>query len=566
MEHIRIALLTPTLHLGDPLFTKKEHLSLKKMAIDDGAKLLIYPLNSLLGSIDSLLLQGDLKAAKEEALKEIVDGDVYSLIAEEYKDSIEVILYKNGVPLTKNRAKKIGAHEGIVSLDFSPEGELTMPYRFKGKVQDQHSFLCIHFVGSSTYVAQEEMIKRAHGNKDYCLLFSSRGESTTDGVSLGISFAHIKGNDYRATKGLCLFNYPLGKKRYFYEKPRNSHVIYPNFAFDEEIPMLPFIAHQGDYEHVHLEDVKEAIAIQTNALIARMERIHIKKAVLGLSGGLDSSLALIVTYEAFKKMNWDLSDLSVYTLPAFGTSERTKENVSLLVNALGVSLKEISLKDTLLSHFHDIEHNLNDFDTCYENAQARERTQVLMDIANEKNAIMVGTGDMSELALGWTTFNGDHMSMYAVNGGVPKTLVRYLSIGYGKLHPEVGKAIDAILHTPVSPELLPLNEKGEIEQKTEENLGPYEVHDFYLYGFLEGATLKTIYQKACHTFSSLYSKEELKKWLKIFVSRFLTQSFKRNCMPDGPQVTIYSLSVRSPGYHFPSDISPQYLLSLVDEL
>ena len=565
MDESIIALLHPEISLGEISTTLNNHLILRDQAIKKGAKLLVYPLNSLTGSLSSLANQGDIKEQSKTAVNQLTAISAYSLLAYETDHGIVVTLYKNGRPVAVNRARKVSDHEGIVILHFYHDGTIYLRHFRHDLFQGNYRSLCIHFVGTSSYVGQKEELENAHGERNYCFLTSSKGETTMDGVSFGESYSYIDGVEHYSKEPLFCFSYPLTacKKS---EKLRKNPSIYPNFKEDTLVPMFPFLAHMGSYDQINLEDVKEALKIQSEALALRMETIGVRKAVLGLSGGLDSALALIVAYEAFLSRSWDLSGLYVYTLPAFGTSLKTRENVDLLADALGVHVEEISLKDTLMSHFKDIHHDSLNTNVAYENAQARERTQVLMDIANDVGGIMVGTGDMSELALGWTTYNGDHMSMYAVNGGVPKTMVRYLTLGYGKLHPNVGKAIQSIIDTPVSPELLPVDDLGNISQKTEGKLGPYEVHDFYLYGWIEGAPLSLIYKKACDTFKNMYQPSELKEWLRVFTKRFLSQAFKRNCMPEGPQVTKYSLSSRPGGYHFPSDVSSKALLSIVEEL
>lgn len=279
---------------------------------------------------------------------------------------------------------------------------------------------------------------------------------------------------------------------------------------------------------------EEIIEIQSSALARRLIQLGNPKCVIGMSGGLDSTLAYLVIVGAFEKLKRDMKDIIGVTMPGFGTTDRTYQNAIDLVKEYGATLKEISIKDASILHMKDIGLPETDRSITYENIQARERTQILMDVANMEGGLVIGTGDLSELALGWCTYNGDHMSMYAVNTSIPKTLVRYLvsymaDITTGKKK----EVLNDILKTPISPELLPPDEAGNILQKTESSIGPYVLHDFFLYHFLRyGATPKKIYILAKHTFKNSFTKDEIKKWLKVFIKRFFTQQFKRNCIPD----------------------------------
>ncbi len=307
---------------------------------------------------------------------------------------------------------------------------------------------------------------------------------------------------------------------------------------------------------------EEILNIQVAGLAKRLYHINAQKAVIGISGGLDSTLALLVTVKAFDKLALDRKGVIGITMPGFGTTDRTHNNALKLMETLGVTIREISIAKAVTQHFEDIGHNPKIHDVTYENAQARERTQILMDVANQENAIVVGTGDLSELALGWATYNGDHMSMYGVNAGVPKTLIRYLvSYVAGEMATET--LLD-IVDTPISPELIPADENGLITQKTEDLVGPYELHDFFIYYFLRyGFSPSKIFMLAKKAFctpspvdgkEALYDEETVKKWLTVFCRRFFTQQFKRSCMPDGPKVGSVSLSPRG-DWRMPSDAS-----------
>ena len=304
------------------------------------------------------------------------------------------------------------------------------------------------------------------------------------------------------------------------------------------------------------EICEEILNIQSYGLAKRLLHTNINKTIIGISGGLDSALAFLVIIKAYEVLNLPKENIIAITMPGFGTTSRTHNNSMKLINEYGAAFREIDITKSSLQHFEDIGHDKKMKDITYENAQARERTKILMDIANEENGIVVGTGDLSELALGWCTYNGDHMSMYSVNASIPKTLVEYIIKWVADNSKEEYKnIINDILDTPISPELLPPDENGNIEQKTEEQVGPYILHDFFLYHFLRyGAEPKKIYILACKTFKNDFKKEDIKHWLQVFIKRFFTQQFKRNCMPDGPKVGTVSLSPRG-DLRMPSDAS-----------
>lgn len=299
---------------------------------------------------------------------------------------------------------------------------------------------------------------------------------------------------------------------------------------------------------------REILAIQSHALTKRLAHTGLHKAVVGISGGLDSTLALLVCVRTMQILKQPTENILCVTMPGFGTTDRTYHNACDLVRAVGAQLLEIPIRDAALGHMRDIGHDPSVQDVTYENTQARERTQILMDLANKHGGLLVGTGDLSELALGWCTYNADHMSMYGVNAGVPKTLVRHLVENEAEHLPEnVARILRDILDTPVSPELLPPDKEGNIQQKTEEELGPYEVHDFFLYHFLRFGTLpKKLLFMARRAFADTYTDEQLTRWLKLFLRRFFANQFKRSCLPDGPKVGSVSLSPRG-DWRMPSD-------------
>lgn len=324
------------------------------------------------------------------------------------------------------------------------------------------------------------------------------------------------------------------------------------YRFVDPYPFVP-----SDMEK-RRERCEEIFAIQSSGLAKRLEHVGSKGCVIGISGGLDSTLALLVAVEAMKLIDKPVSDIIGVTMPGFGTTDRTYNNAIELMKSLGVTVREISIKDACIQHMKDIDHNPDVKDITYENTQARERTQILFDLANKYGCLLVGTGDLSELAMGWCTYNGDHMSMYGVNASVPKTLVRYLVEYVADISDEkTAQILRDVLNTPVSPELLPPDENGKIAQKTEDNIGPYELHDFFLYHFIRfGFDKAKLSALALKAFDGKYDKDTVEKWLEVFIKRFFMSQFKRSCIPDSPKVGSVSLSPRG-DWRMPSDASVQ---------
>lgn len=337
------------------------------------------------------------------------------------------------------------------------------------------------------------------------------------------------------------------------------------FNLERMISPHPFIPAMEDME----VSCEEIFNIQVMGLVKRLVHTHAETVVIGISGGLDSTLALLVCVKAFDRLKRSRKGIVGVTMPGFGTTGRTYNNAMELMRSLGITVKEVSIVDAVTQHFEDIDHDISVHDVTYENSQARERTQVLMDMANKLNGMVVGTGDLSELALGWATYNGDHMSMYGVNASVPKTLIRYLVnyVAQREVDDRSAQTLQDIIDTPISPELIPADEMGNIQQKTEDLVGPYELHDFFLYYFLRfGFSPKKIFMLAKNAFienkskrvklgpndPETYDEETIKKWLRVFVRRFFSQQFKRSCLPDGPKVGSVSLSPRG-DWRMPSD-------------
>ena len=321
-------------------------------------------------------------------------------------------------------------------------------------------------------------------------------------------------------------------------------------------PKAPFVPDNQDERDKRCDEI---LSLQSMGLKKRLEHTNCKHAVVGISGGLDSTLAVLVTARAFDLLDIPRENLICVTMPCFGTTDRTYQNAVSLIKELGATLKEVRIEKAVRQHFADIGHDENNHDVTYENSQARERTQILMDMANQYNGMVIGTGDMSELALGWATYNGDHMSMYAVNCSVPKTLVRYLVLYYAETtdNKKLSEVLMDVLDTPVSPELLPPVD-GVISQKTEDLVGPYELHDFFLYYMLRfGFPKSKLYRMAKLTFDGVYDDETIKKWLDKFYWRFFSQQFKRSCLPDGPKVGSVAVSPRG-DLRMPSDASQRH--------
>ena len=437
-------------------------------------------------------------------------------------------------------------------------------------------------VGKDSYRRNLVSMQSAKTISGYIYASSGIMESTSDLVFGGASLIYENGKLLKSNKRFelesNLIYTDIDVKRLINERCRNSSftssvyngdykVIEVNVCdkikiLDRTYKMYPFIP-VNDKE----KRFEEILEIQSSALARRILHLNNTKCVIGMSGGLDSTLAFLVIVRAFRKLGRDNKDIIGVTMPGFGTTDRTYLNAINLVKEYGATFREVSIKEASILHMKDIGLDESDRSVTYENIQARERTQILMDIANMLGGIVIGTGDLSELALGWCTYNGDHMSMYSVNSSIPKTLVRYL-VEYVKDNStdKRKKILTDILDTPISPELLPPDEAGNILQKTESSIGPYVLHDFFLYHLLRyGASFKKIYLLAKLTFKDSFSDDEIKKWLKVFVRRFYTQQFKRNAVPDGVKVGTISLSPRG-DLRMPSEASYERILKELDKM
>ncbi len=449
----------------------------------------------------------------------------------------------------------------------------------------------IEYIGHHSYVKQLMQVHSKRCTCAYVYASSGYGESTTDGVYGGSALMYengelLKENErFQMDSQLIITEIDVEKLRN--RKLKNSDFLRPDFhdltkhLEDEEIntehdkesadiPLTrsicptPFVPQGEELD----ERCREVFDIQVAGLCKRIEHTHCQTAVVGISGGLDSTLALLVCAKAFDKLSRSRKEIVGITMPGFGTTGRTYNNALHLMQSLGVTIREISIKEACIQHFSDIGHDISTHDVTYENSQARERTQILMDVANQLNGMVIGTGDLSELALGWATYNGDHMSMYGVNAGVPKTLIQSLVAWIARHHVDEASATTLmdIIDTPISPELIPADEQGNIKQKTEDLVGPYELHDFFIYHFIRnGFSPKKIFYLAKHAFDGKYNDEVIKKWLTTFCRRFFNQQFKRSCLPDGPKVGSVSLSPRG-DWQMPSDACSTEWLKECEEM
>lgn len=432
-------------------------------------------------------------------------------------------------------------------------------------------------IGKGSYIRDLLRMQSAGLISGYIKSDAGEGESTTDLVFSGHNIiaenGKILGESNFSHSKLLISEIDFDKlyndrrRNSIYKMREQDDYVIIDFEFDikEEVTKLTRKVNPSAFIPDKLEDreerCEEILNIQAHGLKKRLEHVKTKHAVIGISGGLDSTLALLVTRKAYDLIGLDPKGIVCVTMPCFGTTDRTYKNALDLTKHIGATLREIPIEDAVIQHFKDIGHDIDNHDITYENSQARERTQVLMDVANQCSGIVIGTGDMSELALGWATYNGDHMSMYAVNSTIPKTLVRNL-VEYSAEKTDQGKLKEVlydILDTPVSPELLPPVD-GEITQKTQELVGPYELHDFFLYYVLRyGFMPSKIFYLATIAFKGTYTKGTIHKWLSIFYSRFFSQQFKRSCLPDGPKVGSITVSPRS-DLKMPSDASAKIWL------
>ena len=598
---LRVAAVTPDIKVADCDHNADEIIKYAKEAARNDASVIVFPELCVTGStcgdlfLQKTLLDGA-KAALEKIVKATAKCDALIIVGtpiEMYGKLYNcAAVIKNGSVIATIPKRNISADEAkyfapdinnmIFACEEIPELVIGVEICEDALVPEPAStqlatagatVICNlsaapQIIGKSQFLNQLAKSQTARLKCGYVLANAGMGESTQDiifsGYNLVAENGKILAESKKFTTGITygeidLYRIAFERRKsdtlkispyencgvdYFSLKPKNLDLT-------RRFSLNPFVP--DDKEELR-NRCEEILTMQATGLATRLRHINGKTAVVGLSGELDSTLALIVTVHAFDMLGLDRKGIVTVTMPCFGTTSRTKNNAYYLAEAYGVTLKEINIAAAVRQHFADIGQDEGNLDVTYENSQARERTQVLMDIANMMNGLVIGTGDLSELALGWATYNGDHMSMYGVNGSVPKTLVRHL-VAYESENTEDSKLSEVlrdILDTPVSPELLPPKE-GEISQKTEDIVGPYELHDFFLYYLVRcGFAPSKILRIAEITFKGIYDIETIKKWLTIFVRRFFTQQFKRSCLPDGPKVGTVSLSPRG-DWNMPSD-------------
>lgn len=599
---VRIACATLEIRIADCRFNGSKIINLINEGDEKGADFILFPELALTGcSCADLFFDRDLLRDALEALKSILDasidkdmvimvgtplmveGSLYNVNGVIYRGRIlgmvpkepdrwfssgeeledkTVLLFGQTVPVAHNLFFKANFSRGGQSLMFaahlpqSPSdlARLTLVFNNRAKIHD---------AGDRSVLAEHMASYSREHNLIYTRLLPGMTESTGEGIYSGYGAVYEQGQVLVEDRGFRLDSHLIFTDGDF-EKVQGVAVGRKNGPFKS--PCLEFdfnVTEEGEpvypvnFPHPYARcDLREIFEMQANSLAVRMKKINTKKAVIGVSGGLDSTLALLVVKRAFEILNKDSGDIVAITMPGFGTTKKTLDNSVGLIKYVKGDFRLIDIKDACLKHFRDIGHDENILDVTYENVQARERTQIQMDIANKEGGIVIGCSDLSELALGWCTYNGDHMSMYSVNCGVYKTLVKYILRWYRDSSDDetLKRLIDDVLDTPVSPELLPGDEKGGISQKTEEIIGPYELHDFFIHHRLKyNLGRDKIIYLAKLAFKDKYGEETVEKWHKVFERRFRTQQFKRSCLPEGPRVLGVSLSPRS-GFFMPSDL------------
>ena len=568
-KKMRVATVSPKIFVGNPTKNGDEIISILESIKEKNIDVIVFPELCLSGcTCGDLFFHKTLIDACEISLKIIIeyskaysyhivigaplkyDGKLYNSAFHIYKGQIVQVVSKNNLSESEKRWFSSGYNNSIDIYDFNLK--IGDDICTDNSVTD----LVINIVATpalvTAYDKHKEFVQKFTADRNCAYIYSSAGpnESTTDYVYSGGCFVAengkitAEGKRFSFDSEITIAEITLGNPN----KDVTPVKIHKYVDTNRTNPFIPS----------NTEDLSkrcdEIIKIQCTGLAKRMLHIHCNKLVLGISGGLDSTHALLVAVETMKKLNIPIKNLICITMPGFGTTDLTYTNACNLVKSLGATLVEISIKDACLQHFKDIGHNADIHDVTYENTQARERTQILMDYANKVGALVVGTGDLSELALGWCTYNGDHMSMYGVNGSVPKTLMRHLVRYIADNSDEnISKILYSVIDTPVSPELLPLDKNGKMVQKTENTIGPYDVHDYFIYNFIRHhKSPAELLEMAVTTFKGTYTEDELRNWLGIFIKRFFNNQFKRSCIPDGVAVGTVSLSPRG-AFIMPSD-------------
>ena len=575
MSHsIRIAAAVPVIRVADVAFNAGSIAECARSAVRDGAGIVFFPELSLTGCTcgDLFRLKFLTDAALEAALK----------LAREFAETGATLVV--GLPVRRGEdllscaaVLENGGIAGLIPLDGQPPFRSGRSERENGGTFALPDGTAVPFPGgfrndfildlaSSPAEAgrageRRKSAKRSSAGKVFVCVQPGCCESTTDAVYDGQAIIAHNGKILAETARFSRKS-EIIRAEIDLSEPAAALPAEPAEKAADRLDPAPFLSKTAEER----EDLcAEIFAIQSSGLARRLESSGAQKAVVGISGGLDSTLALLAAAESLKKLGRTPDSLIAVTMPGFGTTGRTKSNAEKMAEELGCDLRKIDIRAACLQHFQDIGHDRNVLDVTYENAQARERTQILMDVANRERGLVVGTGDLSEIALGWCTFNGDHISMYNVNCGVPKTLIRVIVSWYADHAGErLKNALRDVLATPVSPELLPADPSGKIAQETESILGAYELHDFYLWHFIRlGESPEQIRSAAKQAFAGSYPDGEIDRTLQLFFKRFFTQQFKRSCCADGPHATAVSLSPRT-DWHMPSDASAELWLSALE--
>ena len=620
-SNIRVAAAVPVVRVADPKANADRIIALLQKAKEQGAQVVITPELSLVGfTCGDLLGHPALLNAALRALDKIVDeaqaldiavvvglplecerrlynvaalvkgGEVVAVVPKRYLDSRDSRQFSTPAPdfkavATTPSGRTLTIGEGVATIDGCRvevavgEDALRGEYKLEGACPPQMCDVVLNPTAvpatAGSYVRRREQLRAQTERLCRASVMASAGfgESSTDSAWAGdcvvASCGEILAEGVRfSTEGeVTITDINIENIR----QQREGATLQPCAeAFNQYTnrPTPPTEVEQNPFTPKSDEATAEIFAIQRAGLMQRLASCGIKKCVVGISGGLDSTLALLVTVAAYDKLNLCRRDIVGITMPGFGTTSRTHRNAVDMMRALGITIDEISIRKACEQHFEDIGLPADDRSATYENAQARERTQILMDYAGRIGGIVVGTGDMSELALGWATYNGDHMSMYGVNCGVPKTTVQHLVAWYARCFAEksVGEILMDVLDTPISPELLPADESGNIAQQTEDLVGPYQLHDFFLYYMIHCSLAPSDVRRLAESvFEGVYEPSVIKHWLQVFVRRFFSQQFKRSAVPDGVGVFDLSLSPRT-DWQMPSDASSAAWLDDLNEL
>ncbi len=627
---LKVAAVTPVVRLADTKANAEAHIALAQKAYSEGARVLVFPELSLTGATcGDLFTTSTLLDGAQEALKAYLNAtrelDMVSVVGLPYSAHAKVYnvaaVCHAGKLLGLVTKRKTDEHQFAAAPDFVEEvvfaGEHvslgaeqvfaceTMPSLMLAVEigEDLHTLYApslSHSAAGASVICHPSAMPEIVGKKPaldvilcahtarthtaYITSLAGEGESTTDNAFGGRKLVVENGEvvaESAPFDGSELLITEIDLERLMHDRrranlvdPGSCHTVVPfslslcETKLTRKLDKTPFFPVAPAELAAHCERV---LTIAAAGLKTRIVRAWAKKIVVGISGGLDSTLALLTMVRAMDSLGRPRTDIVAVTMPCFGTTARTKNNATVLCEELGVDFRCVDIFDAVNVHFRDIGHDPSVRDVTYENAQARERTQVLMDIANDSGGMVIGTGDLSELALGWATYNGDHMSMYGVNASIPKTLIGHVvrhcaNLAKANGQEKVAAALYDILDTPVSPELLPADADGKIAQKTEDLVGPYELHDFYLYYFIRyGFSPVKLYHMAQAAWGEKYSDEVLKKWLQVFFKRFFAQQFKRSCLPDGPQIGEISLSPRG-AWQMPSDAASALWLCEIEKL